>query len=193
MEDGDENVVQQFFKRRRDLVLLSAFIWFINTLSIKLEKINFLGNELKISSPETMPLILAIILFYFSIRYLQYLHELPDTGFTGRMEKRLRMRMHKAIERGDYYPPAIREKVRTGNASVGWDISHNGSDLILRLYEQAADGSMTNTDVVLPFLTQIYFFIAITPHFMFRTRYFTDYMFPIVIAVSAAISFAPFI
>ncbi len=63
-ESGIDNR-EHFVKQRRSFVLMSAFIILLAYLGLDFEKINFLGNEMDISHPERVSLVLLFLWLYF--------------------------------------------------------------------------------------------------------------------------------
>jgi hypothetical protein len=191
MEEGDENVVQQFYKRRRDLVLLSAFVFVVALLDIEFKKFNFLGNELNIKQPEAVPLLLAITLTYFFMRYFHYLREHPDTLFVTRLNSKVHEYFFDRIDDefvirylSEEQRQSIKGEVRQSwNCKIErWKISVN---CIYKNPKNEAwlGGSVQSFD--LPKIEAFWIYFRIAPYFIIASRYFIDYAFPAIFAVSS--------
>ena len=81
-----------FQRQRRNLIIISLVLSFVELSGIEVKVINLFGNELDIVNPEWVNWALWIGLFYWGFRYYTYfLKEKTGFGaeFWGRMDKRI--------------------------------------------------------------------------------------------------------
>lgn len=187
---------EQFYRQRRNLMLMSLLIIFFNTTAGKIEKINVLGTELAFQNPNSLPWILGVILFYYLIRYAQYAHEIENKGFKDRWLKRAdgylaikllerELKKEKSQVRLTY-PDLKQIKIeqfmmyRGGQQKNTAFSTYCGKDGGLVIESNGVP--VTKTDQIMPF-------IRAAIYIMLRTRLVTDYALPVVLAMIAFLTY----
>jgi hypothetical protein len=69
MEDGAVDPHEHFIRQRRNLILLSLSIITYKAGEVQIPKINLLGNEIPLRTPEIITFWLIVFFIYFSWRY----------------------------------------------------------------------------------------------------------------------------
>lgn len=189
---------EDFHKQRRNLILISFVVIFYNITGSHLTKLNVLGNEIVITNLNIMPGLLSIILFYVLLRYCQYLHLIKDKGFRttlieatqksiatwlfNKYVKSKHERYFETLKHGyEFFRPfAIVRKTRP------WEIS-----TLLRVFYGDYKTDSGNFDVDLK-LTRAMYCICKADAYLYlvlRTHLITEYVFPLMLAFAAALSF----
>jgi len=75
-----EEIKQGFIRQRRNLILISLILLFVEVAEVSFNKINLLGNELTISNPDVVTYSLWVAFIYWLIRYYQYFNDMPEKG-----------------------------------------------------------------------------------------------------------------
>lgn len=191
--------MQEFFNRqRRNLVLMSVLVLFVNVTGAELSKINLLGNEVTLRNPDSLPFYLAIILGYFLIRYFQYMHDIEDKEFKTRFFRKTERNLEPYILRReynndasglkDYYPnlkdleyikplTMFNDAMPPNIAAASLCGKEGGSVFDIN------EIPVSNSELLIPFVKSALYIV-------FRTRLFTDYIFPIVMCILAFLSYS---
>lgn len=195
-ENNDGDVVAQFYKRRRDLMLLSVVILITNVLPIEFKKFNLLGSEVDIKQPYFVPIFMVIVLIYFVIRYFQYLYDIPDTGYADRRWKFKYAYFSKVMRRRTDWrkSPAIVSKF-----PILSNVSESNFQLLPperpRRFEftlsspEFPEGLRVEGDISL--IDRAIEEVAAWTFLTLRTRYVSDYIFPVLLAFAATITYLP--
>lgn len=194
-------IEEHFNKLRRNLVLMSVLVLFVNVTGAKLNKVNLLGNEITLPNPDSLPLYMAIVLLYFLVRYVQYMHDIEDkqfrTRFFKRVEKNLEpyilnrehrnektgLKMHYPdINSLEYYGSLtmFNEAMPKNTAAASFCGKEGGAVIDLN------EIHISNYELIRPFILSALYII-------FRTRLVTDYVFLIAICLLAYSSYMEFI
>ena len=188
----------QFYRQRRNLMLISMLVIFFNTTAGRIERLNILGTEIKLQNPDSLPWILGIILFYYLIRYTQYAHEIENKGFKDRWlqsaDRYLSVKLlHREFNMKDSklratYPDLEQIKIeqfmmyRTGsfrNTAFASYCGIDGGHII-----DFNKIPVSKVEQFLPLLRAAFYV-------MVRTRLVTDYILPAVIAIIAFLTYWP--
>ena len=81
---------------------MSMLVIFINVTGAELTKVNLFGNEVVLSTPESLPFYMVLVLTYFLIRFAQYMHEVEDKGIKDRFFRRVDHYLEPYILRREY-------------------------------------------------------------------------------------------
>lgn len=71
----ENNIVEKFNRQRRNLIISSLIILFLEATGIELNTINIIGNNFKVNEPESIVLFIWVAVFYFFVRYIQVVRE----------------------------------------------------------------------------------------------------------------------
>lgn len=186
-----------FQRQRRNLVLMSTLVLFINLTGGELQKISLLGNELVLKDTSALPNLLAVVMGYFLLRFAQYAHDIENKGFRDRFFKRVEYYLAPYLLKRTYFDPRadlrkhypkledieVHEPVAMFNdampdnkAAVSFVGKPGG--LVMDYH----DLHVSNWELVVPF-------VRAGVYLCIRTRLVTDYVFPVALSISAFASF----
>jgi len=181
-----------FLKQRRNLVLMSVMVSFLNITNAKLEEINLLGNKITINHPESIPFILSFVLGYFLIRYFQYTHEIDNKGFKEKLLKRTEKKLSSNILKREYNKenselkqvyPSINDVIVTEFVFFDEAMPKNTAAIT---YEPKEDGAvLDNNDLHVKKKELVIPFIVAGFYVIFRTSLVTTYVLPVIFTVFA--------
>ena len=60
-------------KSRRNLVVISSFVLLVVYVGVKVKELSILGMKLEISRPDSMKIVLLLLLFWYLYRYINLL------------------------------------------------------------------------------------------------------------------------
>jgi hypothetical protein len=80
---------QGFRGQRRSAIAVSSLLFLYYTAFGPINKIVLLGNTFPIQNPAAVAAVLWLVWGYFTVRMLQYMHDLGDLGFSNWYRKRL--------------------------------------------------------------------------------------------------------
>ena len=96
-----------FNKQRKNFMLCSLFLIFLKTSGVELSKINFLGNELNITSPHYLDIWVIVIWVYYAWRFFSY----SDLSKTWHSETSKficdKLQSHYYIKNGSAFPTEV--------------------------------------------------------------------------------------
>lgn len=187
---------ENFYKQRRNLILISSIVVFINLTAGKIEKINILGTELKLENSLIVPWVLGLMLFYLFLRYLQYTHDVQDKEFGARFFRRVEYYLAPKILRREHakensflrrcYPDIKEIEVRhfemfngamPKNIAAAEFVGKMGGVVV-----EENNLTVLNQELTWPFIrSSIYICL--------RTRLVTDYVFPVLFAGFAFVTY----
>lgn len=190
MEEGAGSQTEQFYKRRRDLMLLSIAILLIKIFAIKIEKLNFLGNVVEIGRSEFLPIILVIFLTYYVLRFFQYGNDIKDKGFLEQFNKAQML----------YFKKYLLRCVKAGDTN---DISNQTILISLKFkymgsavgeigqfsHMTPAEGWEHENSMPISVKNKYVLDIQSWLHVCITTRLATDFILPYLLAASALVSF----
>lgn len=192
-----EDIKTGFVRQRRNLILVSIALFFVQVHEGRFTKLSFFGNDLTLQGPfDPKPYLLGMFV-YLIWRYLSYWHDLGDLGFSrARLEKVGRL-LTKYGLRILQSKPAYHEKLKTY-------IARAGSSRILIVQKVAPRNGhqryvvtleYNDPDNILPIeicdwkpdiqLSGLWFLAVYTrfwAYVIFQTRLFSEYVMPLLIA-----------
>ncbi len=187
---------ESFTRQRRNLILFSCLILFVNVAGAKIEQINLIGNVLKIENPGIVSLSFAIVLAYFLLRYVQYSHAIPDKGFakafTGKRDKLLGVFVLKSIFQQHYSgSKSSLQGPKDLQIRRFWVYPKNQSGYTAFIEVLPKSGGVSTDFQNQPFSRSEFFLTGALAalYVTFRTHLMTEYVFPILIALMAFASF----
>ena len=80
---------EEFRRQRRNTIAISLVLYLYVRASVTLDKIVLFGNTFDISNPDAVPTVLWLAWTYFTVRMLQFMHDLGDLGFAKLYHERL--------------------------------------------------------------------------------------------------------
>lgn len=80
---------QGFDRQRRNLILFSILLLFLESTGASIERLNFVVTTLTVEHTEIAKLFIWLILAYFILRYFQYMNELQDNEYKEKIDNRL--------------------------------------------------------------------------------------------------------
>lgn len=186
-----------FQRQRRNLVLMSSLVLFVNITGGEITKIRLLGNELILRNPSTLPLLLAIVLAYFFLRFAQYAHEVENKGFRDRFFKRIELYLGPYLLKREFYNPkadlrrnypniadieiegpvTMFHKAMPENTAAVTFVGKQGGAVI-----DYSDLHVAKRELIWPYV-RAGFYICV------RTRLVTDYVLPVFLTIAAFASF----
>jgi hypothetical protein len=183
---------EAFFKKRRNLSATALLVAFINVAGGELRKLNLFGNEIEFTNPNAIPAALGIALTYFVIRYLQYAHDVEDKGFKKRFYGRVERYLAPYVMKREFKRPnsvlsrcykdlseiqvedfIMFDRAMPRNTAAASFVGKEGGQLV-----DENELTVSNWELLLPF-------VRAAVYIVFRTRLATDYVLPIIIAISA--------
>ena len=186
----------EFFKRRRNLIAGSLLVTFVNLAGTEITQLNIFGNKFTIDNPKIIPVSFGIMLFYFTVRYFQYAHDIENKGF----KKRFRDRVDKIIG-----PYLMKRELRNPKSAVSERFKDFGQIAIKEatLFDPRFDKNIANVsvcpvdggvidtfDLIVTGRDRARFFLIAGFYITSRTRLVTDYILPVLVAVFAFGSYA---
>ena len=183
---------EQFQRQRRNLVLMSSLVMFVNAVGGRISKISLLGNEFTLSNPDAMPTILGIALGYLLLRYIQYAHELENKGFKDRFLQRVETYLRPYLLNREHarsnselsraYPDKgmvevesltmFHKAMRPNTAAVSFAPKDQGAVI------DENELHVSNAELIWPFIRSSFYILI-------RTRLATDFVFPPILAFLA--------
>lgn len=195
-----EAIRSGFERQRRNLILLGAAISFVELTGVKFEKINILGNEAVINQPDAIVMTMWLLLLYWLVRFLNYFHDLGDTGYKDDLLK-VRNSLVVTFTR-QLFPRSSEIKKWLKNLSdkeemfIYYNRHHiHKSDFLnmkfhvgfLLASNPDKGGHVYGYEFSISgwklFLATIYSFLKVS----FLGRYFGEYIFPLVIVIFAVV------
>lgn len=181
----DKEIQDGFIRQRRNLIAVSLVLWFVETSSLTLSKLNILGNEFPISNPAAVNHALWIAWVYWFVRYYQYFrhaHGIQQTmeAFHGHMYHPMK---DLALARGRHVYPEPEFFVsidRIASRSLGkWvarlvvdpRTSTSGTDKRI-----LHDEPLSFRDLFMPRIRAAWYLVV-------RTRFVTEYILPFLVAL----------
>lgn len=179
-----------FIRQRRNLIIVSLVLIFVELSGIEVKKINLFGNELDIINPEWVNWALWIGLIYWGYRYYTYFLK-QDTGFGnefwGRMDKRIvKQAVHIVLKN-----PERKDKISEDKKTAMKKASLNEHSITYRKIDRyIVNISTFNLDKNGSFITvkikvsgHINYWIAVKSMFnlLFNTTIFTEYILPFIL------------
>lgn len=86
-----DDIRQGFIRQRRNLILVSLVVLFLEFAGVELKELNLFGNKLELKNPFIVNVSFWIALAYWFLRYLQHYNDLPvndfHTSFIDKMQK----------------------------------------------------------------------------------------------------------
>ena len=192
-----ETAEEEFFKKRRNLIVSALLVAFLNVAGAERKTFNLLGNEVAFSNPSVIPTTLGIMLTYFVIRYFQYAHDVKDKGIKERFLVKARMHIAPYLKKREFHRSdsdlakdfesldefevndisIFERSIPPSTAHISFIHKTGGAILEHRV-------SVSNWELIIPFL------ISAT-YVTFRTRVVTDYVLPVIIAAAAYSTYIP--
>ena len=188
---------EYFVRQRRNLILMSTLVLFVNISGADIEVINLLGNEVSIKNSDSIPKYMFLVLAYLLIRYLQYMHEVKDTGLKRIFYRRAAKYLEGYILRREHkkedsdlkrcYPnrkdvevvePLVMfdDAMPDNTAAVSFCGIQGGPVIDMN------EVRIENKELVIPFIVASIYVTA-------RTNIITEYAFPIGISFLAFLSY----
>lgn len=181
-----------FLKQRRNLILMSVMVSFLNITNAKLEEISLLGNKITINNPESIPFILIFVLGYFLIRYFQYSHEIDNKGFKEKFLKITEKKLSSNILKREYNKdnselkkvfPSINDVIVTEFIFFHEAMPKNTAAVTFEPKEDGVvlddnDLHIENKELIIPFVMSGFYIV-------FRTSLVTTYVLPVVFSIFA--------
>ena len=195
-----------FYRQRRNLILMSLLVVFINAVGGNITKINILGNEMNLSHPEVMPTIFGFVLAYFLWRFFQYAHEIDNKGFKDTFLLRVQTYLKHYLLKREYFKnesklrpfyPNIK-MLRVETVSLFWIKAPNEFEpvlpnaVIIRLITSANNHEIVNNEPV-SILELMLPSIRASIYIIFRSRLATEFIFPPVFSFIAFATYLSFI
>lgn len=173
-------------RQRRNLTLTSAALLFLSFAEAEIHSFQILGISASFGRPEAVVYGLTSMAFYFPYRYALYLQQEPAFGLRSEFFRRLnRYAQSKIIDLRDHKYPAgkgleIAEDLGVRKASLlSWKIQVGS--------QKDGAGGYRTSELIVP-LKNVWW-QAIMAGFMavVARSYFTDYVFPFLLAVVALV------
>jgi len=84
-----EHIRAAFIRQRRNLMVVSLALIFVEFAELTVTKVSLFGNELTVSNPMAVNSALWIGYFYWLWRYYVYFHDLGDKGFLSTYQRQM--------------------------------------------------------------------------------------------------------
>lgn len=206
MSDEDNTSDEQgFLRQRRNLIVGTLILLFLETTVSPPDKVNILGVTLEITRREYIIYWLWLFTFYWLIRFFQYLPRLntikihAQNEFRASLKKLLKPiadrelnkfeeakiredRIYYVRESDIFIPEAIKfGRILFNWSSVSQKDKASGKDISRFTAE-------THDDIAVGRLRSIYFNVVSGLDVCVRTPIFTEYVVPILLFIAAAIS-----
>ena len=182
-----EDIREGFIRQRRNLIIITTIVFFLEFTQISLNSINLLGNDLTISEPDFVNTVFWIAMCYWLIRYIQYFYGLENNEikntFIYFMEKEVPKGAFKIYLKKEDLFPDDKEKPKVKIVDVGYVIRKSNIWIVQVNYfdslknKTLGSGQLTVQDWDLT-KAKIRSWI----YSMFVTRNFTEYFLPLVMA-----------
>lgn len=91
-----------FIRQRRNLMIMSIVMFFAQYVGLEFKQINFLGNQAEITDSSSVIVFLWFLLWYWLVRYGEYLHELGNLGIRDRFFSKRKDVIRASFEKKDY-------------------------------------------------------------------------------------------
>ncbi len=182
-----------FQRQRRNLIIISLVLSFVELSGIEIKEINLFGNKLLIDNPEWVNRALWIGLFYWGYRYYTYFLK-QDTGFkdefSGRMNKRIiKQAVNKVLK-----DPELKDKIseekknKMKKAPIGDHIfvCDNISKSFVRVNTFNIDGKgiFITKDTKVSVLFNYWIAVKSMVNLLFNTPFFSEYILPFLLFTS---------
>lgn len=201
------NINEHFVKQRRNLILFSCLVIFVNIAGAKIEQVNLLGNVLAIARPDSVALLFTIVLVYFLIRYAQYSHAIKNKGVRDAFKSKLWALLSVHLLDRVYHAHILGERIDeqivllTGKKLKGpsdflvhhflyevegMEKRHAHITIRLRLRDTTfdyRDEAFSVRELAIPYLRSFLYVV-------FQTHLITEYVLPLLLALVALASFA---
>ena len=187
----EENI--QFRRQRRNLLLMSGVMLFLELSGGMFKKINVLGSEIILTKPELAMNVLFLALGYLLLRYFQYLNEIGGSGFRARFYSAVsryipRKAKKKAenVERNDVDVPLEDYKIIKQSFSeyvVLQDLSGLVEDDVKEIATEESE------EVTLKFRELVGVFVLGLIEVVIRTPWFTEFALPPLLATTAIVKY----
>jgi len=200
--DGNRQVVEGFIRQRRNLIITSVALIVANYTDLSLKQLNILGNVATMNQPLPITPLLLTLVGYFLLRYYVYFRDLQDNTLASKIQQDVREGIKKHLLKT--YPPFEDVDIQKSflpsleitskkeiEVNVSWPNLLRTKVSITNIYN-ARDKSGSYTTVAGPsreleFIAKNlwrYYFVA-TLYGVTRQRYFTEYYFPLIMAIAA--------
>ena len=172
MEEG-------FLRQRRNLMLLSGFLLLFRFADLEIEKMSILGTQLLVGRPDALRFSAWILWGYFFLRYFQYFRSEESKGLICIIN-----------EKTEYFSSQfVKDKVKKGSndrlnlkkkSFLSWSYK-------LEYFDPTKGRPYEGEEIPMPFFYMIIWRTRSVWHSIVEHTYFTDYIFPILVAFSALI------
>lgn len=189
MEQG--NLWSGFVRQRRNLIIGSLALFFIQISGLDFKQLNILGTTADIKNPVAIELFIWVAVIYWLFRFHQYKNELGDVGTKSQylklLAKHLKPKAYKYVaEHMEEYlgPNRIPEKIFIGSQQLNVLLGTGGKVRLtasLMFRENGSNGDITNQkfdfSLSQALIPKINAFIDLC----FNSHHFTEYYLPIAI------------
>ncbi len=163
-------------RQRRNLIVISIALLLFKLSETPLEKLLIFGTEFKVSSFYSPQALALLFVFYFLVRYYQYLEAAGDLGIKSHIDSMFRYKILQHYRKAGI--DEIMGEIRFQRKGLRWihSIYHGTSDSVVQ----------TETNVgSLPLLQSWLWRFQAFVHMTMHTPKFTDYILPYLLAVAA--------
>lgn len=170
-------------RQRRNLTLTSSTLLFLSYAQAEISSFQVLGISATFGRPEAVVVSLTLMTVYFFYRYWLYLVQEPGSGFKGEFYRRLNQYSRPKIEelRDRKFPKGkgleIYEELGVRKQGWGWVMMVGSANI--------GGGAHQSSDLEVPFRKVWSESIKAFCLSIITRSYFTDYVFPILLAVIA--------
>ena len=207
--ENSETLRTDFARQRRSLIAVSVAHALFLGAGVSLTEVNLLGTKLELTNPRVVPLGLWLFLTYFLLRYYQHFSDLndkgPSTAFSDELGRMLARRGRESFEKS--FPKQYMPEQALTNPVFRYDMVASNGDPKGK-WTVAVRGTMTaqagETRTVTTFFPDTTIALRVSLEDRVRawmwvaanTRYFTEYVLPILLAalppIMVALGSAPF-
>lgn len=190
----DTDTQSGFVRQRRNLMVMSLVVLFVEIADLKIDKLSIFGNEASLGNTQAVNTALWVLLIYWFVRYAQYFHDMDDTGFiTSVMQRRAKLVEKFAFNKLNNAPDFAKSLIASdgsklyavpGSSTVSVNTWSRTMGRLLYMLttdpDIRTDTNGTHEFSVSGWQQQVLNFRATTYVFV-RTKYFTEYILPFLL------------
>lgn len=172
-------MTSDLLRQRRNLILISVLLLAFVFLKIKVDKLSILGSEITVENPQGILVFVWIIWAYFLVRYYQFLREKSDleliSNINGRFSSKANSHVFKKLNK-----QFIQGSIEFSRAGIFWNYRVMEYDPSISSVQETSSGQLPGTSA-------LFWFLGSSAHVFINTTKFTDYVLPLLVALSVPI------
>jgi hypothetical protein len=192
-----EDISAGFVRQRRNLIVISLVLLFAQLADLAVSELDVFGTKIKIGSPVAVDFALWLAWSYWLVRYYVYLHDLPIEDLQRHQFTFLQRKLNRDIDKllfnrlrethkldcsKSEFRPSLRTR-HVGPFEAGWRIRLTGVDAqCVRKRGNSSSTQVGDYEIFITGRELVGYERRAKVEAYLKTRWFTEYILPFVIA-----------